>query len=120
MNALDRARDAILVRRLHAKTLSKGLAWSQTPHEGRYQVQIGEFVIEIGEGGGDVVHADPEILICRPDGKALEILTPSALPEGPDSGDVSLRRAFAETFEAARRIALDVDGVIEGLIQHLL
>lgn len=120
MHALDRSRDAIFVERLHAKSLARGLAWSPTEHEGRYQVQVGEFIVEIGDGGGDADHADPEILICRPDGRALEILTPSLLPEAVNADGVTQRQAFVETYEIARRIALGVDSVIENLIENLL
>jgi hypothetical protein len=120
MHALDRSRDAIFVERLHAKSKAGGLAWTQTEHEGRYQVQIGEFIVEIGEGGGDEDHADPEILICRPDGRALEILTPALLPRAVNADGVSLRQAFVETFEIARRIALGLDQVMDSLIDNLL
>ena len=120
MQSVNRARDAIFVERLHAKSVARGLAWSQTEHEGRYQVQVGEFIVEIGDGGGDVDHADPEILICRPDGRALEILTPSLLPDSTQPNGISQRQAFVETYEIARRIALGVDSVIENLIENLL
>ncbi|GAB5430545.1 MAG: hypothetical protein Devi2KO_40040 [Devosia indica] len=120
MYALDRSRDAIFIERLHAKTLARGLKWNLTEHEGRYQVQIGEFVVEIGEGVGSGDSADIEVLICSPAGKALEILTPEILQESTSETAVPRRRAFAETYEAARRMALGVDQVIENLIEHLL
>jgi len=118
MHALDRSRDAIFVERLHAKTMARGLNWALTEHEGRYQVHVGEFIIEIGEGG-DAEHADPEILICKPDGRALEVLTPDILPEAPGAG-LSRREIFAQTYEGARRIALRVDSILDNLIQNLL
>ena len=120
MNALDRTRDAIFVERLHSKTMARGLAWAQTENDGRYQVHVGEFIVEIGDGGGDAENADPEILICRPDGRALEIITPAVLPVAHAEGAVPRRQAFAETYEAARRIALGVDSVLETLIANLL
>ncbi len=117
MYALDRTRDAIFIERLHAKSLARGLEWTPTEHEGRYQVTIGEFTVEIGEGGDTGV--EPEILIIR-GGKALEILTPDLLPEPTQPGAISRRQAFGETYEAARRIGLGVDRAIESLIQSLL
>ena len=120
MHALDRTRDAIFVERLHAKSLVQGLTWITTEHEGRYQVHVGEVLVEIGEGSGDPEHADPEILICRPDGRALEILTPSILPESRVEGVVPRRQAFVEIYEAARRMALGVDKVLEDLILKLM
>ena len=120
MHALDRTRDAIFVERLHAKSLVQGLTWITTEHEGRYQVHVGEFIVEIVEGSGDPENADPEILICRPDGRALEILTPSILPESRVEGVVSRRQAFGEIYEAARRMALGVDKVLEDLILKLM
>jgi hypothetical protein len=112
MDGLDRSRDAVFIERLHAKTLARGVPWEPTEHDGRYQAQVGEFVIEVGEGA-----ADPEILICRPDGKALEILTPDSLGE-PEQG-ASRRQLFAETYEGARRSGLGVDRAIEALIHAL-
>ena len=90
-------------------------AWTPAEHEGRYQVQIGDYVVEIGEGAG----ADPEMLICRAaDGRALEIVTPEVLSGDPETA-AALRQIFAETYEGARRIALGVDAVVESLIQRL-
>lgn len=120
MHALDRTRDAIFVERLHAKTMVRGLVWAQTENDGRFQVHVGEFIVEIGDGSGDVENADPEILICRADGRALEIITPAVLPAAHGEGSVSRRQAFAETYEAARRIALGIDSVLETLIANLL
>ena len=120
MNALDRTRDAVFVERLHAKTLVKGLPWGQTAHDGRYQVLVGEFIVEIGDGAGESDHGVLEILVCRPDGRALEVLTPALLPETVGDHAIPRKRQFAETYEAARRMALGVDRVIEKLIETLL
>jgi hypothetical protein len=108
MHALDRSRDALFVERLHAKTLARGLAWAPSEHEGRFSVALGDWLVEIGEGGPD---GGAEILICGKDGQALELLSP-----GPAE---TSRQLFAETYEAARRIALGIDGVIETLIESL-
>lgn len=108
MNALDRSRDALFVERLHAKSLAGSLAWTPSEHEGRFCVELGDWLVEIGEGGAD---NGAEVLICGKDGKALELLTPGL---GEDS-----RRIYAETYEAARRIALGIDGVIDSLIENL-
>ena len=107
MDALDRSRDALFVERLHAKTIARGIAWAPSEHEGRYQVELGDWLVEIGEAGAE----GAEILICGKDGQALELIA-------PDPSDDN-RRMFAETYEAARRIALGVDTVIESLIQSL-
>jgi hypothetical protein len=120
MNAIDRTRDAVFVERLHARTLAKGLAWGQTAHEGRYQVNVGEFVVEIGDGAGEADHGELEILVCQPDGRALEVLTAALLPEAVGDHAISRNRQFAETYEVARRMALGVDQVIEKLIETLL
>jgi len=114
--ALDRTQDAIFVERLHAKTLARGLEWVRTEHDGRYQVQIGDYVIEIGEGD----EGEPEILVCDADGKAIEILTPDLLGEPGAEGAPSRRRQVMETYEAARRLALGVDEVFETLIKSLV
>ena len=112
MSSLDRSRDAVFIEKLHAKSQAGGVPWETTEHEGRYQAQIGEFVIEIGEG-----ESEPEILICRPDGKALEILTPDLFS---DPGHSDPRpQLFAETYDSARRVAMGVDKAIESLIQAL-
>ena len=115
MFALDRSRDAVFVERLHAKTIARGVAWTPTEHEGRFSVSVGEFTVEIGEGGAD----DPEVLICKPDGKALELITADALPD-PAAGAMPRRQMFAETYEAARRTAMGVDHAIETLINALI
>ena len=108
MHALDRSRDALFVERLHAKTLARGLAWAPSEHEGRFCVAVGDWLVEIGEGGAD---GTAEILICGKDGQALELLTPDQIEDS--------RQMFAETYEQARRIALGVDGVIDSLIETL-
>lgn len=108
MNALDRSRDALFVERLHAKTVARGLAWAPSEHEGRFCVEVGDWLVEIGEGGADY---GSEILICGKDGKALELLSPGPSKES--------RQLFAQTYEGARRIALGVDAVIDSLIESL-
>ena len=108
MAGLDRTRDTLFVERLHAKTLARGLTWAPTEHEGRFQTRIGEFLIEIGEGG-----EQHELLICRPDGRALEMITPAQL------GSPAAADAFAETWEGARRSATGVDSAIDSLIAEL-
>jgi hypothetical protein len=113
--ALDRSRDAIFVERLHAKTMARTLGWARSEHDGRYQVRLGDFLVEIGEGSA--TDDDPEILICDADGKAIEILT---LEEANEAVCIARRQAFAETYEAARRIALGVDQVIDRLIVALV
>ena len=115
--ALDRSRDAIFVERLHAKTLARSLEWSRTEHEGRYQVQLGEFLVEIGEGAATA--NGPEILLCGPDGRALEVITPEMLTEGRQDVAAARREAFEQTYEAARRMALGVDLAIDSLIRVL-
>ena len=116
-NALDRSRDALFVERLHAKTLARGLRWACGEHEGRYQVQLGQFLVEVGEGA----RGDPEILICDDDGRAIELLSPALLAENDNGPDVerARARAFDEIYEAARRMALGVDQVIDTLIVTL-
>ena len=115
MTIPDRTREAVLVERLHAKTMAKALAWTPAEHEGRYQVQVADYVVEIGEGAG----SEPEILLCRAaDGRALEIVTPELLSGDPEVA-AGLRQVFAETYEGARRIALGVEAVVETLIQRL-
>jgi hypothetical protein len=113
-HALDRTRDALFVERLHAKSLARGLAWAPGEHEGRYQVHLGGFLVEVGDGADGC----PEILICDAAGKALEILTPD-LVDGPDENGLSRRQMFVEVHEAARRLALGIDQVIESLIRQL-
>lgn len=115
--ALDRSRDAIFVERLHAKTLARSLAWSRTEHEGRYQVQLGDYVVEIGEGAATA--NGPEILLCAADGKALEVITPEMLEGANDVVAAARREAFEETYEGARRMALGVDAAIDDLIAAL-
>ena len=117
-HALDRSRDALFVERLRAKTLARGLAWARGEHEGRYQVQLGAFLVEVGEGAG----GDPEILICGDDGQAIELLTPALLAEAADDpgADQARAHAFVEIYDAARRIALGVDKVIDTLILTLV
>lgn len=112
--ALDRTRDALFVERLHAKSLARGLAWTCAEHEGRYQAQLGDFVVEVGDGADGC----PEILICDAAGKAIEILTPE-LVEAGEEALTARRRMFVETHEAARRLALGIDQVIEDLIRQL-
>lgn len=112
--ALDRARDALLVERLHAKSVARGLAWTCAEHEGRFQTQLGEFVIEVGDGADGC----PEILICDAAGRAIELLTPE-LVEADEDALTARRRMFIETHEAARRMAMGVDQVIEALIDRL-
>ena len=115
MSVPDRTREAVLVERLHARTTSRSLAWTPAEHEDRYQVNVGDYVVEIGEG----TDGEPEMLICRAaDGKALEIVTPQVL-SGDAETALRLRQVFAETYEGARRIALGVDAVVESLIQKL-
>lgn len=115
MTTPDRTREAVLVERLHARTAARSLAWTPTEHEGRYQVLVGDYVVEIGEGAAEA----PEILICRAaDGKALEIVTPEVLSGDPATA-ARLRTVFAETYDGARRIALGIDAVVESLIQKL-
>jgi hypothetical protein len=114
--ALDRSRDAIFVERLHAKTMARSLAWARGEHAGRYQVRLGEFLVEIGEGAGP---DDPEILICGADGQAIEILTGEMLADADQVAARGRRQAFVEIYEAARRMALGVDQVIDGLITAL-
>jgi hypothetical protein len=115
MTIPERTREAVLVERLHAKTMARALAWTPAQHEDRYQVQVGDYVMEIGEGA----EGEPEILICRlTDGRALEIVTPDILSGDPERA-TALRQVFAETYETARRIALGVEAVVESLIQRL-
>jgi hypothetical protein len=115
---LDRSRDAIFIERLHAKTMARSLPWSQTEHQGRFQVTLGGFLVEIGEGSA--VDEAPEILICGDDGRAIELLTPGLMAD-PETGLADARlRAFVETYEGARRIALGVDRVIDRLILALV
>lgn len=118
--ALDRSRDAIFVQRLHAKTMARRLAWARGEHDGRYHVRLGDFLVEIGEGGV-ADPEDPEIMICGPDGRAIEILTSQVLAEN-DNAEIgpARRHVFVETYEAARRIALGVDQVIDDLIVALV
>jgi hypothetical protein len=112
MTMLDRSRDALLIERLHTKTMARGLDWAPTEHDGRYQVELGNFLLEIGEAGAD---GEAELIICGQDGKALELITAEVFgPEAAERG-----RLLAETYEAARRIALGVDQVIDGLIDRL-
>ena len=108
MDALDRSRDALFVERLHARTIARGIAWAPSEHDGRFAVELGDWLVEIGEAGAD---GGAEILICGKDGRALELIAPEPLDDS--------RRIFAETYEAARRIALGVDGVIDSLIERL-
>jgi hypothetical protein len=116
--ALDRSRDAIFVERLHAKTLSRSLDWTPTEHEGRYQVRLGDYVVEIGEGAA-TAHG-PEILLCGADGRALEVITPEMLDDAYEERTAAARReAFEQTYEAARRTALGVDAAIDTLITAL-
>lgn len=115
--ALDRSRDAIFVERLHAKTLARSLAWSRTEHHGRYAVRLGDYVVEIGEGPA-AAHG-PEILLCGPDGKALELITPDVLEGASPRAAAARREAFEETYEGARRMALGVDAAIDSLITVL-
>lgn len=115
--ALDRSRDAIFVERLHAKTLARSLAWSRTEHHGRYAVRLGDYLVEIGEGAA-TAHG-PEILLCGPDGRALELITPEMLDDADPRTAAARREAFEETYEAARRMALGVDAAIDSLITVL-
>jgi hypothetical protein len=115
--ALDRSRDALFVERLHAKTLARGLAWARSEHEGRYQVRLGDYLVEIGEGAATA--RGPEILLCGADGKALELITPEMLAGGRDEVAEARREAFEETYEGARRAALGVDAAIDTLITAL-
>jgi hypothetical protein len=114
-HALDRTRDAQFVERLHAKSLARGLAWTRTEHDGRYQVHLGDFLIEVGDGVG----GQPEILICDAEGKAIEILTPDLLSEPDDAQAAERRQMFVEIHEAARRLALGIDAVLDALIDEL-
>ena len=79
MSVPDRTREAVLVERLHARTTSRSLAWTPAEHEDRYQVNVGDYEVEIGEG----TDGEPEMQICRAaDGKALEIVTPPGVERG--------------------------------------
>ena len=116
--ALDRSRDAIFVARLHAKTMARRLPWVRAEHEGRYQVRVGDFLVEIADGAA--ANQDPEILICDAAGQAIEILTADLLVEANAQIGDARRMAFVETYEAARRIALGVDRMIDDLIVALV
>ena len=102
--ALDRSRDAIFVARLHAKTMARRLPWVRAEHEGRYQVRVGDFLVEIADAAG----------------QAIEILTADLLVEANAQIGDARRMAFVETYEAARRIALGVDRMIDDLIVALV
>ena len=82
--------------------------------------QLGEFLVEIGEGAATL--EDPEILICGDDGQAIELLTPALLAEAADDpgADQARAHAFVEIYDAARRMALGVDKVIDTLILTLV
>ena len=61
-----------------------------------------------------------EILICDAAGQAIEILTADLLVEANAQIGDARRMAFVETYEAARRIALGVDRMIDDLIVALV
>lgn len=106
---------AMLVRKLHEKTIGAELEWEPTDEDGVFQVAFPEFTIRVSMH--QVSDVDVYYLISIHDsrGNLIEQVNDEQLKEDiPDS--YVLMKAM---YEAARRKALGVDEALDNILSQL-
>ena len=103
-----------LLRNLLEATEEGKLAWEETPNENTYRVFLDRAIVHISADSDEpfaLVYYTASLK--NPDGKELESLTVSRNEESDDW------QLFADLYEAARRRAINVDGLLDGLIESV-
>ncbi len=104
----------ILLRNLLEASIEGKVQWEETPVEESFRVFLGSAIVRVSRTFDEVFERTCySVVLVDQDGKSLDEITTGRTD---DEGE---QRLLIDLFEVARRRALDVDGLLDGLIQSL-
>jgi len=111
------SRIALLVERLHERTLNNRLLWEKTVDVGVYQVVSGVHSIHVAkredrDSWGNLIGHDFALEIYDEEGTLIEEI-------GAKDLEASALEKLKELYELARRQAMGVDKIIDSLLSEL-